>query len=452
MKKYLIIVGVLALLASCTQEFDPIEIQKEKEKTFESNFNSTFGVSETVYANHEWGTNVIPLEDITNRVAMTRAANVNGNMWYQTWVRPANVTDEEIAWAKEEFGKVRKDSKPWVSIEWSNYWVQQVYKGTTHYKDGYNNDVYGADKMNHLQAFNNKKVEVVCWWPYEENIVTYEGTYEHINNFNNGDNATVFTDDETQQQYIGTTLMQNMGTDGRAEQFAYHNSTDSKYHYEYIVLEHNGSYFVGFDFYAHGTDVYPNNKNMDVERDWIYDDWIIKITPAKSIYDTPEVERVRIMCEDLGSNRSDFDYNDVVFDIKFIKNGNTYTADIILQAAGGELPLTIGGREVHNLFNVGTGTMVNTYQGRHTEKDAVPFTVTLPGTNYTSAWEAINDLPVIVKLNNDQVIELTIQPGKAAEMIAVPITTEWADERESIKEKFPDFVKWISDPNATWYE
>lgn len=458
MKKLLILCAV-AILASCTHEVEVID-QKAREEIFENNFNSTFGVSESTYANHDWGMNVMPLVDMTGntastRSAMTRGADVNGNLWYQNWNRPTNVTAEEIAWAKEEFGKVRRDTRPWVSIEWANYWVQQVYKGEQSYIDGNNQNIgLGSDHMDHLQVFNNKKKEVISWWPYEERIVTYEGAYEHINNFNSGNNTTTYTDDVTYQQYVGTTLMTDMGTDGRAEQFAYHNSTDSKYHYEYIVLEHNGSYYVGFDFYAHGTDVYPANKNMDVERDYIYNDWIIKITPARSINDAPSVDRVRVMCEDLSGSRTDFDYNDVVFDVKFIKNGNQYTADIILRAIGGELPLYIGTREVHDLFGVATNTMVNTYEGRHTEVDPVHFTVTLPSTGtYNNAYDAINALPVYVKMSSSPTpIQLTVNPGQPAEMIAVPVSTEWPDERESILNRYPSFVNWIRDSSVVWYE
>jgi hypothetical protein len=456
MKKLLILCAA-AILASCTHDVDLID-QKEREEIFENNFNSTFGVSESSYANHDWGMKSMPLVDITNnataRRAMTRGVDVNGNLWYQNWYRPTNVTADEIAWAKQEFGKVRRDTKPWISVEWSNYWVQQVYKGEQSYIDGFNQNIgLGSDHMDHLKVFNNKKKEVISWWPYQESIVTYEGDYEHINNFNSGNNNTTYNDDVTHEQFIGTTLMTDMGTDGRAEQFAYYNSTDSKYHYEYIVLEHNGSYYVGFDFYAHGTDIYPYNQNMDVERDYIYNDWIIKITPARSINDAPSVERVRVMCEDLSTSRTDFDYNDVVFDIKFFKNGNNYTADIILRAIGGELPLYIGTREVHSLFNVSTGTMVNTYEGRHTEIDPVHFTVELPSGTYNNAFDAINALPVFVKISSSPTpIQLTVNPGKPAEMICVPVTTEWPNERESILNRYPSFVNWITNPDVTWYE
>lgn len=221
----------------------------------------------------------------------TRAANVNGNLWYQNWKRPTNITEEERQAVIEAFSQKREGAKNTLQVTWKNYWVQQVYKGESTYEDGYGQNIgVASDKMNHLQAFNNLKTEVISWWPYEESISVYDGQYEHVNNFNAGNNTTVYTDDETHEQFIGTTLMVNMGTDGRDEQFAYHNSIDSKYHYEYIILEVNGGYYVGFDFFANGTEEYPANKNMDVERDWIFNDWIVKISPAQLKDDdsTPE--------------------------------------------------------------------------------------------------------------------------------------------------------------------
>lgn len=234
--------------------------------------------------------------DIIGTTLGTRGANVNGNLWYQNWERPVNVTDAERAKVVEEFAKKREGVSNEYKVTWRNFWVHQVYKGEQTYIDGYNQNIgKGSDHMNHLQVFNNLKEEVISWWPYQSNIVEWEGQYEHINNFNSGDNQTVYTDDETKEQYIGTTLMVTMGTDGRNEQFAYHNSTDSKYHFEYIIIPGAdidpslaGYYYVGFDFYAHGTDQYPANKNMDVERDWVFNDWIVRISPANIKNGTPE--------------------------------------------------------------------------------------------------------------------------------------------------------------------
>ena len=223
----------------------------------------------------------------TNRIGSTmgsRANDASGNIWYQTWQRPTNITDEERAKVAEEFGKVREGAKNSVSVTWKNFWIQQVYKGQATYKDGYGNNIgLGSDCMDMLSVFNNLKTEVISWWPYEEKTTEYEGQYEFIWNFNNGNNTAIYTDDVTHQEYYGTMLVKNVGTDGRDEQFTYYNKLDNKYHYEYIILKIDGSYYIGFDFYAHGTDVNPYNINQDVERDWVFDDWIVKVSPAQPV-------------------------------------------------------------------------------------------------------------------------------------------------------------------------
>lgn len=54
--------------------------------------------------------------------------------------------------------------------------------------------------------------------------------------------------------------------------------------------------------------------------DGYYSNWIIKISPATLAPDptpdpVPPYKVTRVMCEDLG-NSHDFDFNDVVFDVK----------------------------------------------------------------------------------------------------------------------------------------
>ena len=162
--------------------------------------------------------------------------NVNGNQWYLNWERPVNITDDERARVVEEFSKPRPDSVNHIHVTWKNFWVQQVYKGTAEYVDGWGSNIgKGSDQMNVLQVFTNLKKEVISWWPYQDTLYVYDGDYLHINNFNSGNNTTVYTDDVTGQQYIGTTLMTDMGTDGRDNQFGYHNSRDNQVHFEYII-------------------------------------------------------------------------------------------------------------------------------------------------------------------------------------------------------------------------
>ena len=165
------------------------------------------------------------------------------------------------------------------------------------------------------------------------------------------------------------------------------------------------------------------------------------------------------MAEDLGADHSDFDYNDVVFDIKFVKDGNDLYADIIVQAAGGILPLKIGNVEVHGLFGQttkddGKYPMINTGPKADINGlDPQPLYFKV-GTydQFENAWQAINALPIAVQLENQQIIRLTINPGNPAEMIAVPTTVNWSNERVSIKNQYPRFVDWISDSSITWWE
>lgn len=422
---------------SCTKnDFETINWSDVQKENFVKDFNTTFGVSQADYATHQWGMNFMPLVDLTANT--TRGAYPNGNEWAQNgYTVPGDITGDERAAVLEVFNSPG-DAEYTSLIDWEDFFVQQVYKGTKHYTAGNGGDVLGSDHMDWLCTVTNKKVNVVCWWPYEEAIVTVDPYDDHIFDFNNSNN----------NDYGGRMLMLHSNTNV----FGYYNSEDSKVHYNFRMEKINGNYYVGFDFYGNGS-----NPNQQIARDYIYNDWIVKIVPATGVT-PPSVDYVRVMCEDLGTQTSDFDYNDVVFDIKFIKNGSTYTADIILQAAGGTLPLTIGGYEVHDLFaeanpdaGIITTTMINTAAGRHHEYDPVPFTVTLPTGNYATAWDAINALPVIVLYKNTP-IQLTITPGTPAEMFAVPTGTDWSDERVPIRNRYPAFVDWIRDSSITWWE
>ena len=223
-------------------------------------------------------------------------ANVNGNLWYQEWDRPTNVTEDEIAKITELMSTPRPNAVNDIHIDWENYWVQQVYTGETTYEDGYGQNIgAGSSHMNHLLAYSSKEKKVVSWWDEATGGPVYElvdktgDPYEHINNFNSGSNSTVYTDDETGENYYGTTLMTDMYAEGVVDQFGYHNSTDSKNHFEYIIVEMDGNYYICFDFYATHPEGQDANKNMDVERDWVFNDWIVKISPAYLKGTTPEV-------------------------------------------------------------------------------------------------------------------------------------------------------------------
>lgn len=221
--------------------------------------------------------------------------------------------------------------------------------------------------------------------------------------------------------------MENSGT----LDFAYHNSTDSKYHNEYIIIPGAeidaslaGYYYVGFDFYAHGTDIYPANKNMDVERDWVFTDWIVRISPAEFIGSQRIFVEDIITSADLSKvQSSDWDFNDAVFDAFIIYDewnpGNT-CAVITLRAAGGTLPLTVAGKEVHELFGVSQKTMVNTGAAGGAEKAPVQFRLTKDEIISANA----NDIKVVVTDAKGQKIELTAKVGEAEVVLILQVTSE----------------------------
>lgn len=431
MKK--VILGLIAMLsfAACSNndfDFSPQEAANAK---FEAEFVKTFG---KIDKTQTWGFDEsIKLFDFTQTA--TRGHNVNGNMWYQQWVRPVNVTEEEKVKVIAEFSKVREGASHTINLPWENYWVQQVYQGTSPSVDGTGTNVYPSGVMNQLIA-----------WNYNTN------SYEHVNNFNNANNDTEYTDDETHEKFIGTTLMINMGNGNVADQFGYHNTSDASYHYDYIVLEIDGAYYVGFDIVGYHPVGQDANVNMDVDRDWVFNDWIVKISPAMFNMDGA----VRIIAEDLGAATSDFDYNDVVFDAKVANewngdmNQNRLVAYIVLQAAGGTLHLTVGGKEVHEAFGVPTKTMVNT-RNNTVSKSPVSFKVDLGPANWNiSGADAVKSIPVIVT-NGDDVIELEVETGRAPEKIAVETRFVWCAEREPIYTIYPLFANWVNDKSVVWY-
>ena len=170
---------------------------------------------------------------------------------------------------------------------------------------------------------------------------------------------------------------------------------------------------------------------------------------------------IRILAEDLTtSERGDFDFNDVVFDVEWLDNGNTR---IILRAAGGTLPMTVGNYhngsetdeyqyEVHHMFGLS-----NTNQMISTVNTGSPLLIVLPVVSYELSGNFghdANKIPVMVKKMGEW-IELEAIKGKAPKKIAVtgsrPRDFMWCDERQSIEEKYGEFIDWVGNPSVKWY-
>ena len=162
---------------------------------------------------------------------------------------------------------------------------------------------------------------------------------------------------------------------------------------------------------------------------------------------------LRIIAEDLSATQaSDFDFNDVVIDIKY---GSP--AQIVLVAAGGQLPLRVGstngegGVEVHeamlgedNAKNGNAYKMINT--GYPTPKgiNDVPRKDITTDINMTIGDAAAAYYLRIEVFKNNEWQLLTANVGEPACKLAVDPKFKILNERESIKKRYPGFVEWAT--------
>ena len=163
---------------------------------------------------------------------------------------------------------------------------------------------------------------------------------------------------------------------------------------------------------------------------------------------------IRVIAEDLSANQpTDFDFNDVVFDVRI--NSNKTKAQIKLKAAGGTLPLTVGWTgeagtsyaefEVHNLYGVPTNVMVNTNakNGIDGKADVIK---TLKGT-----FNSANDVKIKVQKRGEW-YDIEAHVGEPASKLAVGTDYEWCDERQNINDKYSNFSNYVQENTLTeWW-
>ena len=155
----------------------------------------------------------------------------------------------------------------------------------------------------------------------------------------------------------------------------------------------------------------------------------------------------RVIAEDLSAAEAgDFDFNDVVFDVVKAEGGKT---TLKLIAAGGIYKLTVGGQEVHQLFEQqakadGTYPMVNT--GADATHDPVEFEV--DGT-YTTPEQIKNIQIIVYKPGFENGLVLTAEKGVAACKILVDDRFPIVPERHSIANQFGNFTTYVQ---GNWKE
>ena len=361
-------------------EFNP---NAEKEFTYKEAFVKQFG---KIDPKNNWGFGA------STKSIGTRGVDANANMWGNYVEVPDPLTDDQKEVVKQWF-KNNKNPQG-IAVQWSDFFAQQVSSG---------------EYANHM------------------NKLTCGTSNEHINNFNGGNCSTNNVFDGASYHSDQIQFMVNSST----ECFGFHNSGDNtQYNDNYVIIPGSkidasvaGMYFVGFD--------YENHMNQEVNKDGYYDNWIIKITPALYKGDNAR----RIMCEDLGAT-DDFDFNDVVFDVYNEWDG----AVITLHAAGGTLPITVAGKNVHEAF--GTNEMVNTGKGA-----TCPVVIFRVSQRYDDF-----KVPVVVSGSNGT-WTLNAETGEAPQMFAVPTSVKWTKERTNIKDAYPQFIDYVRDANnSKWHE
>src|SRR5574344_464653 len=147
------------MMVGCTNNdnaYDADAIANQKKAEYTAAFQKEFG---TIASNQDWGFS--SSTSSANAFLLTRSANTNSNEWYTYVNAPGgydannkpkgDVTEAEIDSVKEVFSKVDKSDNA-INLNWSDFFVQQVYKGATIYKDKNNADVTGSAQMDYLTA------------------------------------------------------------------------------------------------------------------------------------------------------------------------------------------------------------------------------------------------------------------------------------------------------------
>ena len=555
MKKYLMTgVAALAICAaftSCSKSgeelYDAGKITQNEAAQIEENYNkafvATFGQPA---ANQDWG---------FGRAVGTRSENANANEWadpnkaYGGLKVPPPLTDEQKAVVIKYF-----QITPNLGYEdphWTNYFIQQVYKGHTSPREGYSPEAYlAANGSTYLYASD-----------YMDHLAAIDGTFvDHINNFNHGDcstNGTVLDNggNANDGPFHSDKIMYMK--ESTTKSFGYYNSNGSVRRTEYTglvsyktIMKALGSEadcledgwnrsFMGFDFEQMvGPEIYA--KELDYSAGWSADipggfpvkdyiwfewkgqkyhmlvaeqnmycgtpldisdaqvqedgfidnllaqgylpvtggankkwvkvggcadgyfsDWIVTLTEAKTGNTPPPSDwDIRIIAEDLNAKAadseatddwsvgSDWDFNDVVFDVKFT---SATTADVKIVGAGGVYPLYVAGHEAHEAL----GQSGPDSEGRYKIQNSgtsTPFQVT--GIDRTKNGRDISVTVVRTSSSGQQIIsELKAEVGKPAAKIGVDPKFEPCAERQDIRSKYPLFSDWVQNNiTGAWYQ
>lgn len=389
-------------------------------KAFTANFENRYG---NIDSNHTWGFyEMTPVEPLA-----TRTVNVNSNEWESVYKLnvPENISADEAEYVYNWFAtnKLPKGK----AIHWSDFFIQYV--------SSYNEKNNATSRNMDLLGYES-----------------LTGEWEHVNNFNVSTRAI---------QYV-----YNAGT----ENWTYRSSFDDRYHNDLYTIQwlsfdvnghHYEGWYVGMDYEAIVIEGEGQERVGSVHADGYFNDWIVKVTPGLR---KDKSKTSRIMCEDLG-NTDDFDFNDVVFDVSYEteeiwwpEHTKTTYAIIVLQAAGGTLPIYVGVNpsvkeneiyEAHKLL--GASSSKEPINVGEVKSAVAIYRIEVESTNP-------NDIPIYVMNGANKAessISLLPESGKgsslAPQKICIPGTdTEWLLEMHQIENGYKNFDLWVQDQNSQY--
>lgn len=237
--------AMCAAFTSCSKDTDFSDVREQNSQVnYETAFVSKYG---QIASNQDWGFGQFKYKGANARM-MTRAVNVNGNLWSDHPELGTNEATDVKNWVNYTRAQMREANKNFYEtcpVNLENYWVTQVWKGTDSYSNlDKQSGIIGSDHMDnlHIQQQANGSISDVS-----------EPTWYHVNNFNSGNNT----------DWYGNTLVTNSGT----YDFAYHGSEDSRYHNKWIIVkgsdikpEYANYYYVCFDFEQQNVNAYTNYR------------------------------------------------------------------------------------------------------------------------------------------------------------------------------------------------
>lgn len=584
MKKYLMTgIAVLALCAgftSCSHDLDAPsqeDINKSEAQKIVNNYNEAFlkYVGGSIASDQTWGFGGYS-------TTATRGFNPNANEWAdpaknadgKAWNVVDALTPGQLNRVRAYFQNVREPQG--IAINYTNFFVQQVYKGNTNAKTSTstekyraaNGSEYDATQMNYFMAngehvndfnngtrdeknvldngqtvnggtthkdrislmvgsstanfgfqqsgssyYHNDRYVIISWSTIDtwasQNPTLLDAVDEPIGEKWNrafvgldfdmlplseceSNNTFKISDWESQVKYIKNADGSYTEWDATQE-YTYNNNTVKKliqetnlFYAEDKINVSDGDMFEDVQLPGTGyagkalkksyldnlisQGYRPTNSNLREWikvgscRDWYFSDWIVCVTEGLKVdTPTPDPDDVCIIAEDLSATTgTDFDFNDVVFTVHYDTESS---ATVTLYAAGGTLPLTVAGQEVHAKFGYpnpdekGLYKMINT-GAKADVNDVTPVTFTVSSQKSTRGKDIV--IKVDKGAKNEQGvyisnwIELEATGGAPAAKVCVGVDFatghKWCEERQSIKTVYPKFSQWVANtPTLVWW-